>query len=85
MTDHAAKDPTKSPRGRVYLKADTLNRRLVAGERMTISLGEFAERCACQIEDEQRQPLPDNGRIALWCEAIRLTREYELLYLGSER
>lgn len=55
----------------------TLERRMVAGERMTLSLIEFKERCAVRIEEEQRKTNPDNANIALWCEAIRLAREYE--------
>ena len=67
---------------RVYPKADTLNRRLVAGERIATTILEFQEKCAVRIEREQRETNPETALIALLCEAIRLGREHTEL-LGS--
>lgn len=67
--------PNQKRRARTLPNADTLAWRLVAGDRMTMTLAEFAHRCAVRIEEEQRKLEPDTACIALWCEAIRLTRE----------
>ncbi len=63
--------------------ADSLDRRMVAGDRMRITLCEFKHRCAVRLQEEQDKPLPDNASIDLWCEAIRCARELEAM-AGSD-
>jgi hypothetical protein len=48
----------------------------VAGRRIATSNAEFERKCLVYLYHEQRKILPDNAVIALFCEAVRLTREY---------
>lgn len=45
-------------------------------DRMDCSLNEFGHRVAVYLEQEQHKPLPDNGLIALLCDAARLGWEH---------
>ncbi len=42
---------------------------------MERSIADFVRACEVLIADEQDKPLPDNGLIAVLCDAVRLTRE----------
>ena len=42
---------------------------------MTCSLADFGRRLAYYLREEQEKPLPDNGLIALLCDAARLGDE----------
>ena len=46
-----------------------------AGRMMECGLGQFAERCASHIQEEQRKSSPDNMLIETLCNAIRLARQ----------
>lgn len=63
---------------------DSLDRRMVAGDRMSITLAEFKRRCCVRIQEEQDKTNPDNAVIALWCEAVRLARESEAPYVDLD-
>jgi hypothetical protein len=62
--------------------ADSLDRRMVAGDRMRLTLQEFKHRCSVRLQEEQAKPLPDNANIDLWCEAVRCARELEVALAG---
>lgn len=49
---------------------------LVAGRMLSDSLENFERRARVYIGREQRKPLPDNGLIAVLCDAVRLSREH---------
>jgi hypothetical protein len=57
-------------------RSDSLEVQLVGGDRMSLTLDEFAHRCCVEIEREMAQPNPDNHLIMLLCEAVRMKREY---------
>jgi hypothetical protein len=63
--------------------ADSLDRRMVAGDRMRLTLCEFKHRCSVRLQEEQAQPLPDTASIDLWCEAVRCARELETALVGA--
>lgn len=48
----------------------------VEGRRLEWSLAEFEARTCHHIGNLQRLPNPDNGLIAILCNAVRLAREY---------
>lgn len=47
----------------------------VGGRICEWSLSEFEHRCRVHLMREQEKPLPDNGLIAVLCNAVRLARE----------
>lgn len=49
---------------------------LVGGRRLESTIAEFENRCLVAMYEEQIKPLPNNALIALYCEAVRLAREY---------
>jgi hypothetical protein len=53
---------------------------LVAGDRLEITIGQFKQRAAVIIEEEQAKTNPDNHLIAFACDAIRLAREFGGFY-----
>lgn len=56
-------------------KSQSDNLPSIAGRRCEWSLAEFEQRCQAFIGREQEKPLPDNGLIAVLCNAVRLSRE----------
>jgi len=49
---------------------------LVEGRRLDCTNALFEHRCLVYLDHEQRKIAPDNGLIALLCDAVRLVREY---------
>ena len=45
--------------------------------RLEGSLADFIRRCEVCIEEEQRKPNAENHLISVFCDAIRITEEYE--------
>ena len=48
----------------------------VCGRIMPCSNADFERRCKVYLAREQEKPLPDNGLVALLCDAVRCVREY---------
>ena len=48
----------------------------VGGRRMDCTNAMFEQRCLVCLRNEQEKTSPDNGLIALICDAVRLVREY---------
>ena len=48
----------------------------VGGRRLPGSNNEFEHRCLIYLAREQEKIAPDNGLIALLCDAVRCVREY---------
>lgn len=48
----------------------------VGGRRIDCSNAAFEHRCLVYLAREQAKLSPDNGMIALLCDAVRITREY---------
>jgi hypothetical protein len=53
---------------------------LVGGDRLMTTIGEFKQRAAVIIEEEQAKANPDNHLITFACDAIRLAREFGGFY-----
>lgn len=49
---------------------------LVGGRRIYCTNAMFERRCLIYLNWEQRKIAPDNGLVALLCDAVRLVREY---------
>lgn len=49
---------------------------VVGGDRLMTSLDDFEHRCLVHLREEQLRVSPDNGLIALLCDAVRLAREH---------
>ena len=56
---------------------------LVEGRRLDYTNALFEHRCLIHLDYEQRKIAPDNGLIALLCDAVRLVREYNDSMRGS--
>ncbi len=48
----------------------------VAGRILGCTVNEFEHRCRAYLMREQEKPNPDNGLIAILCDAVRLGREH---------
>ena len=48
----------------------------VGGRRIDCTNAMFEHRCRVYLDHEQKKVAPDNGLIALLCDAVRLAREY---------
>lgn len=53
---------------------------LVAGDMLPTTVGQFKQRAAVIIEEEQGNANPDNHLISFACDAIRLAREHGTFY-----
>lgn len=53
---------------------------LVAGDRLGTTIGQFKQRAAVIIEEEQAKANPDNHLISFACDAMRLAREFGGFY-----
>ena len=55
---------------------------LVAGDFMICSGEVFLQRAALLLEDEQKKVAPDNLLIDFICNAVRLWREHERMFIS---
>jgi hypothetical protein len=53
---------------------------LVCGDRLETTIGQFKQRAAIIIEEQQARTNPDNHLIGFACDAIRLAREFGSFY-----
>lgn len=61
--------------GRMMPFSDDTGLPQVGGSIMEWSLEDFAHKCRFYLGEEQEKPSPDNGLVAVLCNAVRLARE----------